>query len=92
MTPTGDENTYAVATLAAGDYNFRYLFYERGGGAFNRVRISPGDLGGDNASFKLLGDPTSPVTLVDQAPMLFSFTADNYLVISTRHPRPRISR
>jgi hypothetical protein len=83
MTPTGDENTYAVATLAAGDYNFRYLWYERGGGAFNRVRISPGDLSGDNASFKLLGDPVSPVKLVDQAPMLFAFNSDNYLVITT---------
>lgn len=88
MTPTGDENTYAVATLQPGDYNFRYLWYERGGGAFNRVRISPGDLSGDNASFKLLGDPTSPVLLVDQAPMLFSFTADNYLVITTPTPTP----
>ncbi len=88
MTPTGDTNTYAVVTLAAGDYNFRYLWYERGGGAFNRVRISAGDQGGDGATFKLLGDPAGPVTLVDQAPMLFSFTASNYLIIASPTPSP----
>lgn len=80
MVPTGDTNTYAVATLAAGDYNFRYLWYERGGGAFNRVRIASGDKTGDDGTFKLLGDPAGPVTLVDQAPMLFAFNSSAYLV------------
>lgn len=80
MVPTGDTNTYAVATLAAGDYNFRYLWFERAGGGFNRVRIASGNKTGDDGSFKLLGDATGPVTLVDQAPMLNSFTSSTYAV------------
>ncbi len=80
MVPTGDSNTYAVASLAAGDYNFRYIWYERAGGAFNRIRISAGNKAGDDGTFKLLGDPTGPVTLVDQAPMIHSFASSAYLV------------
>ena len=80
LVPTGDTNTFAVATLAAGDYNFRYLWYERGGGAYNRVRIAAGDKSGDDGSFKLLGDATGPVTLVDQAPMLLNFASTAYAV------------
>lgn len=83
MVPTGDTNTYAVATLVAGDYNFRYIWYERGGGAFNRIRISAGNKANDDGTFKLLGDATGPVTLVDQVPMLHSFTSSDYLVTNT---------
>ena len=88
MVPTGDTNTYAVATLAAGDYNFRYLWYERGGGAYNRVRIAAGDKTGDDGSLKLLGEATGPVTLVDQAPMLLGFTSNAYSVLTTPSLNP----
>jgi hypothetical protein len=88
MVPTGDTNTYAVANLPAGDYNFRYVWYERGGGAWNRVRIASGDKTGDDGSFKNLGDPTGVVTLVDQAPMMLGFTSNAYSVLTTPTQTP----
>lgn len=88
MVPTGDSNTYAVANLPAGDYNFRYVWFEQAGGAFNRVRIASGDKSGDDGTFKTLGDPTSNVTLVDQAPIIFGFTPSAGSVLTTPTPVP----
>jgi autotransporter-associated beta strand protein len=88
MVPTGDTNTYVVANLPVGDYNFRYLFNEVGGGAYNRVRYAPGDKSGDDGSLKLLGDPTGTLQLVDQAPMLMGFTSSHYVIVTNPSINP----
>jgi hypothetical protein len=88
LVPTGDSATIAVVTLPVGEYNFRYLWFERGGGAFNRVQVAAGDKTGVDATFKVLGDPAGPVTLVDQVPTLFSFTPSATAVLTTGGSNP----
>lgn len=68
--PTGDTNDIAVVEFpAAGDYNFRYMFNEQGGGAFNEVLYAPGEKAGYDSSFVQVGDPAGGLTLVDHVPI-----------------------
>jgi hypothetical protein len=71
-TPTGDSNNLAVAEFpSAGDYNFRYCWTERAGGAWNEVLYAAGERTGyDAALFKQLGDPAGGLTLVDHRPIV----------------------
>ncbi len=70
--PTGDTNNLAVVEFpAAGDYNFRYIWNEQGGGAFNEVFYANGELTAyDGNLFKQVGDPAGGLTLVDHAPQM----------------------
>ena len=70
--PTGDTNVLAVAEFAApGDYNFRYMWDERDGGAWDEVFYAQGDRSSfDAALFKQLGDATGGLSLVDHKPIV----------------------
>ena len=70
--PTGDTNNIAVVEFpAAGCYNFRYIWNEQGGGAFNEVFYAAGELSAyDSTVFKQVGDSAGGLTLVDHKPMV----------------------
>ena len=88
MPATADTATLAVIYLTAGVHNFRYAWFEAGGGAYCRVRVAPGDKSGLDGDFKTLGDPTSPITLVDQKPVLHAFTTNTAGVLTTGGANP----
>jgi hypothetical protein len=58
---TGDSNTQAVTTLAAGEYNVEVMSWERGGGAFYDFTAAMGDFiageGGKRPQWLSVGDP-----------------------------------
>ncbi len=63
---TGDHNTRAVVNLPVGEYDFEYVWWEGGGGAYLEVASQSGDvLGGAPAQWLPLGDPSvlDPLTL-----------------------------
>ena len=59
---TGDSNTQAVTTLAAGEYNVEFMSWERGGGAFYEVTAAKGNFvggaAGTQAQWLAVGDPS----------------------------------
>jgi hypothetical protein len=44
---TGDSNTRAVVTLAAGDYDLEFFWWERGGGDYGELYAAKGDFAND---------------------------------------------
>ena len=44
---TGDSRTWATITLAAGDYDIEFFWWERGGGDYGEIYTAKGAFGGD---------------------------------------------
>jgi CotH kinase protein/Concanavalin A-like lectin/glucanases superfamily/Fn3 associated/Lamin Tail Domain/PA14 domain len=78
---TGDSNVIAVIDLPAGKFNWRYLWNDQTGSAWNEVFYSPGDLAAYGATFKQLGDPSGGLQLVDHVPIA-NLTVSNQFVIA----------
>ena len=98
---TGNSSTRGVVTLAKGDYDIEFMWYERGGGDFGELYLAKGafDGDGDTDTWQLLGKPadgeTAFVTLVGSPLVLPEITlfrmdgADVTLNFST--PDPSVS-
>ena len=55
---TGDSNTRAVVTLAAGEYDIEFFWWERGGGDYGELYAAKGDFAtdADTDTWKLVGE------------------------------------
>ncbi len=80
---TGNSSTRGIVTLARGDYDIEFMWYERGGGDFGELYIAKGAFPGDadTDTWQLLGRPsdgeTPFVTLVGSPlalPEIFNFS------------------
>ena len=65
-----DIGMIGVITLPAGTYNWRYLYTEGTGAAWNEVLYAPGDKFSYDASFVQLGTSSGGLALVDHKPMM----------------------
>ncbi len=54
---------FGQVTLGVGDYPFEAMYTEGGGGDYGEFFYAPGAQGGFNASFRLLGDNTGPISV-----------------------------
>ena len=87
---TGNSSTRGTVTLARGDYDIEFVWYERGGGDFGELYIAKGAFDGDadTDTWQLLGKPadgeTAFVTLVGSPlvlPEITSFAFDTDKVV-----------
>lgn len=79
--PTGDTGDIGVFEFpAAGDYNFRHLWNEQAGGAWDEVLYAPGELSAYNPTdFRNIGNSAGGITLVDHKPIM-AITANTLFV------------
>ncbi len=68
--PSVDIGMVGVITLPAGIYNWRYVFAEQTGAAWNEVLYAPGEKFAYDASFVQLGDASGGLQLVDHKPIM----------------------